>query len=756
MVAEYVLPVVALPSCLLGSAVAAYYAWKIASTPIDGTGLESSSENAALVNSNQEAEGPEMYDRVRRISGFISEGANAFLFAEYRILSFFVVAFAIFLFAALALGSKHDAYASAGFATLAFVLGAATSTASGFLGMRIAVTANSRTAIAAKVGYRPAFNTSLQAGMVMGFGLSSIGLMVLMATVYIFRVYFKEWQTKADVCHRLFEAVSGYGLGGSAIALFGRVGGGIYTKAADVGADLSGKVIEDFPEDDPRNPAVIADNVGDNVGDIAGMGADLFGSLAEGSCAAMVIASTTTLHTDWVALNFPILLLSVSLISSWLVSFLATTIKPVDTQPQIEPALKLQLVASTVVMSIFSTAACLLCLPKHISYLPVGNETVDNVVKFTNAGVLACVLLGLWTGLIIGYITDYYTSFAHNPVKELTQACTTGAATNVIYGLALGYKSTIIPVACLSVTIYTAFRVAGLYGVAAAALGVLGNIATALTIDAYGPICDNAGGIAEMCHMPSHTRERTDALDAAGNTTAAIGKGSAIASAILVALALFGAFISSSTPATPEEAKMINLLDPKTLAGLLFGAMLPYWFSALTMKSVGDAAYSMVVEVQRQLDVSTDSGRLIRQQKQDPDYARCIEISTRASLREMIAPGALVIITPIVTGFVVGRLALAGLLIGNLISGTQMAISASNTGGAFDNAKKLLTALGVDKKSEQFKASVVGDTVGDPLKDTSGPSINILIKLSAIISVVLAPAFPKTSLLEKIIDKVSK
>jgi len=742
-VSDIVLPLVAIPSCLIGCAVAGVHAYQIVNTPIAPP--QGAQESQALVNSGEDSESPEMYDRIKRISTFIAEGADAFLFAEYSVLSVFVAVFSVFLFTALAIGTNKD-WAAAGFATGAFLLGAITSVVSGFIGMRIAVNANSRTAISAKIGYRPAFNTAFKAGMVMGFGLSSVGLLVLTAIVYVFRMYFKGWNNvEIEECHRFYEAVSGYGLGGSAIALFGRVGGGIYTKAADVGADLSGKVIEDFPEDDPRNPAVIADNVGDNVGDIAGMGADLFGSIAEGSCAAMVIASTTSMHTDWVALNFPILYLSTSIISSWVCSFLATTIKPVDTQEEIEPALKLQLVSSTVLMSVLSAILALTCLPETITY----DVITTDVLKFKNYHVLVCLVLGLWTGLAIGYITDYYTSFAHAPVKELTQACQTGAATNVIYGLALGYKSAIIPVACMAVTIFAAFRMAGLYGIAAAALGVLGNVATALSIDAYGPICDNAGGIAEMCHMPSYTRDRTDALDAAGNTTAAIGKGGAIASAILVALALFGAFISSS-----KGSAIINLLDAHTLSGLLFGAMLPYWFSALTMKSVGDAAYDMVKEVERQLDVATETGRLIRQQKQDPDYAACIKISTQASLREMIAPGALVIVTPIVTGFVFGRSALAGLLMGILTSGTQIAISASNTGGAWDNCKKLLTAQGVDKKSEQFIAAVTGDTVGDPLKDTSGPSINILIKLSAIISVVLAPSFPETPLLDYILDKI--
>lgn len=737
-----ILPAVAIPSCALGLAIAGLNAYSIVSTPIAPP--QDNQENQALVNS-QESESPEMYEKIKRISGFIAEGADAFLFAEYTILVFFIIGFGAFIFTALAAGADTDRWATAGFATTAFVIGALTSILSGFIGMRIAVSANSRTAISAKVGFRPAFNTAFRAGMVMGFGLSSSGLIVLTAIVYAFRLYYKGWDSEVshDECHRFFESVAGYGLGGSSIALFGRVGGGIYTKAADVGADLSGKVIEDLPEDDPRNPAVIADNVGDNVGDIAGMGADLFGSIAEGSCAAMVIASTTTMYKDWTAINFPIIFLSSSIVISYICSFLATTLKPVDTEEQIEPALKLQLVSSTVAMSAIAILFTLTILPKEVTYL------IGDAMTFKNTHVMICVLFGLWTGLIIGFVTDYYTSFAHQPVQELADSCSTGAATNVIYGLALGYKSTIIPVACMSATIFISFRLAGLYGIAAAALGVLGNVATALTIDAYGPICDNAGGIAEMCGMPSYTRDRTDALDAAGNTTAAIGKGGAIASAILVALALFGAFIASS-----KGEATINILDPHALAGLLFGSMLPYWFSALAMKSVGDAAFDMVKEVQRQLDVTTETGRLIRQQKQDPDYAACIKISTQASLREMMAPGALVIVTPIVTGFVFGRIALAGLLIGILVSGTQVAISASNTGGAWDNAKKFLTSQGVDKSSDQFKASVIGDTVGDPLKDTSGPAINILIKLSAILSVVFAPSLPATPWFDRLLEKM--
>lgn len=730
-----------LGTSLVGGLIAAFHAQKIRSIPIAApSSSDYAQENNALVNSDEDGTPEGMYERIQRISGFIADGADAFLFAEYRYLAVFCVVFSAFIFGAIGLGSKD--WTMAGFATIAFVLGALTSIVSGFIGMRIAVTANSRTAIQARWGYEAAFTTAFKAGMVMGFGLVALGIVVLYATVSLFTLTsaYKSFDTDNVVSHKLFEAVAGYGLGGSSIALFGRVGGGIYTKAADVGADLSGKVCNDFPEDDPRNPAVIADNVGDNVGDIAGMGADLFGSLAEGSCAAMVIASSvgSSLYNNWSALNFPLVLIGVGMMVSFVTSFLATHIKTVSIDKEIEPALKLQLLVSTILMTPMIFVCTQTCLPETFSIATY--EAVRNY----HIGI--CVSLGLWSGLIIGYITEYFTSYSYSPVRECAKSCEAGAAPNIIYGLALGYKSTVVPVICLCVTIYVSHSLSGMFGIASAALGILSTMSTGLTIDAYGPICDNAGGIAEMCHMPHSTRERTDELDAAGNTTAAIGKGFAIGSAALVSLALFGAFV------TATGIKDVDILRAFPFAGLLFGAMIPYWFSAMTMKSVGVAAFDMVKEVERQLDVNTETGRFIRQGKMDPDYAACIAISTQASLREMIAPGALVIATPILVGFLFGVECLAGVLAGNLVSGVQIAISASNTGGAWDNAKKYLSSTG-RKGTDEYKAAVIGDTVGDPLKDTSGPSINILIKLSAIISVVFAPSFPTRGWIVELFDK---
>jgi len=537
------------------------------------------------------------------------------------------------------------------------------------------------------------------------------------------------------------------------VALFGRVGGGIYTKAADVGADLVGKVENALNEDDPRNPAVIADNVGDNVGDIAGMGSDLFGSFAEASCAAMVISSQSdSLYNDWAAACLPLALISGGIFVCFLTSFIATHLNPVRRESDVESALKKQIIFSTVFMTPVAYAMC------HF-FLPSTEFVVSTASAVKSWHVFFCVCCGLWSGLIIGLVTEYYTSASYRPVREVAESCKTGAATNIIYGLALGYKSVIVPVFCIAVTIYVSYSLAAMYGIALAALGILSTLSTGLAIDAYGPICDNAGGIAEMAGMDEEIRVKTDALDAAGNTTAAIGKGFAIGSAALVSLALFGAFVTT----TFGRDAVVDVLQPFTFAGILIGAMLPYWFSAMTMKSVGMAALEMVNEVRRQ--VREEPGILTGEV--DPDYERCIAISTDASLREMIAPGALVMLSPIITGFLFGVDCLAGLLVGALVSGVQMAISASNTGGAWDNAKKYIEGnnLGPEngKNSAVHSAAVIGDTVGDPLKDTSGPALNILIKLMAIISVVFAPALKAVcvqadgshkGLLEQLVNKI--
>jgi len=575
--------------------------------------------------------------------------------------------------------------------------------------------------------------------MLMGFSLVSTGLIMLFILVNLVSLYYTDAMGDGvdSKTHTewMFEAIAGYGLGGSSIALFGRVGGGIYTKAADVGADLVGKVEQGLPEDDPKNPAVIADNVGDNVGDIAGMGADLFGSYAESSCAAMLIAAQSPdLYNNWPAICLPLVIAGSGIIGCMLTTFVATHVMSVGTEKEIEPTLKAQILVSTLIMTPVCFVLCWYFLPSEFSV-----STVDNC---KNWHVFFCIMCGLWSGMIIGYITEYFTSHSYTPVRELANACRTGPATNIIYGLALGYKSVIIPVFCMAVTIYVSYSLAGMYGIACAALGILSTMCIGLTIDAYGPICDNAGGIAEMAGMPEEVREKTDALDAAGNTTAAIGKGFAIGSAALVSLALFGGFV---TILNSKGLTEVNILKPFEFSGLLVGAMLPYWFSAMTMKSVGKAALAMVEEVRRQFREHPG----ILDGSEEPNYEECVGISTEASLREMIPPGALVMLTPIVVGFVFGVNALAGVLAGSLVSGVQIAVSASNTGGAWDNAKKYIEAgnlgEGHGKHSEEHKAAVVGDTVGDPLKDTSGPSLNILIKLMAIISLVLAPAYPSTS-----------
>lgn len=685
-------------------------------------------------------------EKVAEIQSAISEGSEAFLTTMYTYLAIFMGLFSVIIFVFLASvgGFSFDrqpcdydqtkscpsSIASAFFSTVAFILGALTSTLSGYLGMKIATYANARTTLEARKGVGKAFAIAFRSGAVMGFLLAANGLLVLFLTILVFKLYF------GDDWVGLYEAITGYGLGGSSVALFGRVGGGIYTKAADVGADLVGKVEQNIPEDDPRNPAVIADNVGDNVGDIAGMGADLFGSFAESTCAALVVSSISSFGNDknFVAMCFPLLISSAGILVCLLTTLVATDIMSVKGVKEIEPTLKRQLVISTVLMTVAIFLISWFGLPETFTINVVGHEA--KVVK--NWHIFFCVGSGLWAGLIIGFVTEYFTSNAYTPVQDVADSCRTGAATNIIFGLALGYKSVIVPVFAIAVAIYLSFSLAAMYGIAVAALGMLSTLATGLAIDAYGPISDNAGGIAEMAGMSHEVRERTDALDAAGNTTAAIGKGFAIGSAALVSLALFGAYVSRAGIAS------VDVIQPKEFVGLIVGAMLPYWFSAMTMKSVGKAALAMVEEVRRQF--RTIPGLMEGTTK--PDYKRCVKISTDASLKEMIPPGALVMLTPLIVGTLFGVETLAGLLAGALVSGVQIAISASNTGGAWDNAKKYIEAGASEhakslgpKGSDAHKAAVIGDTVGDPLKDTSGPSLNILIKLMAVESLVFAPFF---------------
>ncbi|HET9238469.1 MAG TPA: V-type H(+)-translocating pyrophosphatase [Oligoflexus sp.] len=680
-------------SAVLAMLTAAFYAQRVRSVPIEG-------DNAQQVA------------KFNEISGAIAEGAMAFLSREYRYVAGFVVLFAVLML--LLLDNASTDIHEGVFSAIAFLLGAVTSSLSAFLGMKIATLGNVRTTIRARKGLSEAFKVAFESGSVMGFGLVGLALLGLMSICLVFGQFIHEQEL-------LMEMVAGFGLGGSSVALFGRVGGGIYTKAADVGADLVGKVEQGIPEDDPRNPAVIADNVGDNVGDIAGMGADLFGSCAEATCAALLIGATSAaIVGTQSALYYPIIISAVG-IPVCLLTALFARLKSDATSA--EPALKKQLWVSTILMSIamiFVTKAAM------VETFEIHGQTI------TNTGVLVSLLSGLWAGLLIGIVTEFYTSHAYKPVREVADASQSGPATNIIYGLALGYKSSVIPVIAIAITVYVSWTLAGMYGIAIAALGMISTIATGLTIDAYGPVSDNAGGIAEMAELGPEVRRRTDLLDAAGNTTAAIGKGFAIGSAVLTALALFSAFLVRS------NMYALDLLSPLVFAGLLIGGVLPFLFTAQTMKGVGIAAYAMIDEVRRQFREKPG----ILTGKDRPDYKTCVAISTEAAIKQMIAPGVLVLATPLVVGYIFGTQALAGVLAGSLVSGLVMALSASNSGGGWDNAKKFIETgkLG-GKGSDAHKAAVVGDTVGDPFKDTSGPSINILMKLMAILSLVFAPFF---------------
>lgn len=680
----------------------------------------------------------------------IQQGAITFLKEEYTFLGIFVVLFGIIIF----ITDNFRFYT-----TIAFIFGAVTSTISGFIGMYVATRANVRVTYKACSGQNAlheAFNVAFRGGCVMGFCLVSLALAVLTGLIY-FYILVLHPKTTEDFT-RLFEFLAGYGLGGSTVALFCRVGGGIYTKAADVGADLVGKNLLGLSEDSPENPATIADNVGDNVGDIAGMGSDLFGSFAESTCAALVVSGTSAELVSGPAFLFPLILSASGIFVCIITSFFATNIFSIKKTEEIESTLTLQLIISTILLIPTIYYFSYLVLPPEFSFVTGAGATLQ-VLKSSSFHVMICALSGLIAGLIIGYFTNYFTSNAYSPTRDLSEACRSGAAINIIQGLALGYLSCIIPIIAIAVTIFISFKFAGMYGIAIAALGMLSNLAISLAIDGYGPISDNAGGIAEMSELPPRVRELTDALDAAGNTTAAVGKGFAIGSACLVSLSLFGAFITRTGLTT------VNILEPIQISCLIIGAMVPYAFSAMTMKSVGLAASKMCEQVK------------IQYARGDRDPTECIKISTEASLTQMILPGILVIFTPLVFGGLFGPKAVSGYLAGVIVSGVQMAISSSNSGGAWDNAKKFIEAKNLlvetemkdkikhmnaeekknligfspsfnhyTKGSEPHKAAVVGDTVGDPLKDTSGPSLNILIKLSAITSLVFGTFFSQNAI----------
>jgi inorganic pyrophosphatase len=663
--------------------------------------------------------------KISDIAGFIDQGATSFLMAEYKYMSIYVLFVMVVLAPLISIASS-----------VAFLVGAITSCLCGYIGMKTAVLCNVRTTyMAYSSGLSAAFDVAVRGGSVMGFALVSFGV----AIMYILMLVFSALPvfTTPD---GMWDALAGYGLGGSSIALFARVGGGIYTKAADVGADLSGKNDYGLEEDDPRNPACIADNVGDNVGDIAGMGADLFGSFAEATCAAMVIAGSsvrgkpgaTKLSGSWPAMSFPLMISSsgilVGMVTLWVVRRCCT----VTENSHIERALKSILLVSTVLQTPMVILMAFLALPANFSDEAAGMGAPAAVFRWA---AIIPVVTGLWTGLIIGYITEFFTSHEYHPVREIANSQKTSAATGVIYGLALGYMSCVVPTLALGFTIVVSFWLSGMYGVALAALGMLSTLTMGLTIDGFGPIADNAGGLAEMANLPAEVREKTDALDAAGNTTAAVGKGFAIGSAALVSLALFGAFCEQAHVGT------VNLLDSFTFLGLLLGAMLPFAFSALTMRSVAQAANSMVQECLEQFPKIINEGVA-------PDYDKCIRIATVSALREMVAPGLLVVVSPLAVGSFFGANCTAGLLAGALVAGVMMAISMSNSGGAWDNSKKFIKAGGLGEehlKNDTHKNAVTGDTVGDPMKDTSGPSLNILIKLSAITSLVFAPELLRAS-----------
>lgn len=687
---------------LLGLGIAFFYMKKVISIPLD-LGLDQKDAT-----------------RLRFIHGAIAEGAMAFLKQEYKFLAIFMTVFAAII--AVLIDDVHTTDTREGIYTaLAFLFGGAISIASGYIGMRVATQGNARTTVSAKISIANAFDVAINSGAVMGFalvGLAALGLVV----VYV-AMSFLLADLGPENNHILMEVIAGFGLGGSTIALFARVGGGIFTKAADVGADLVGKVEKGIPEDDPRNPAVIADNVGDNVGDVAGMGADLFGSCAESTCAAMVI-SAVVFAADPNALLYPISISAVGIPISLLTKLLVR----VKTEEDVAPALMKLLIISSALMAVVMYFFTRALIPESF---------VLNGETYSSMGVYWCFLSGLVAGLIVGLLTGYYTSDKYAPVREVAKSCETGVATNIIYGLALGYKSTLYPYLAIAVSIFISWDLAGMYGVAIASLGMLGTLVVALMIDAYGPVADNAGGIAEMVGLEKEVRRRTDILDSAGNTTAAIGKGFAIGAAILTSLALFAAFITAASTLKGEPITM-SLLDPIVYTSVFIGAVLPFLFTAMTMKSVGKAAFDMIEEVRGQFrsipGIMEGTGK--------PDYALCVAISTKAALREMIAPGVLIMGTPLVAGFLFGVEAVAGILVGSLVAGGVLAIASSNSGGAWDNAKKYIEAGNMGGKgSDTHKAAVVGDTVGDPLKDTSGPSLNILIKLSAILSLVFAPFF---------------
>jgi K(+)-stimulated pyrophosphate-energized sodium pump len=699
-------------------------------------------------------------DKMKKIAGHIAEGAMAFLKAEYKVLVIFVACVAILL-AVTANGTT-----SSWLVGVSFALGAFSSALAGFIGMRVATKANVRTTNAARKSLGKALEIAFVGGSVMGMGVVGIGVLGLSILLIVYGNMF-GLDTQDNVT-RVITIITGFSFGASSIALFARVGGGIYTKAADVGADLVGKVEAGIPEDHPLNPATIADNVGDNVGDVAGMGADLFESYVGSIVGTMVLGAAFMVpgfsdnFNGLSAVLLPLALAGVGII----MSFVGTFFVKVKEGGNPQTALNMGEFSSSIVMIIASYFIITWMLPAEWTYNDLlyrddaGNPTVR---VMTSLGVFWATIIGLVGGVLVGLITEYYTAMGKKPVLSIVRQSSTGAATNIIAGLGVGMMSTMLPTLVIAFSIIGAFYFGGLYGIAIAAVGMLSNLGIQLAVDAYGPISDNAGGIAEMSELPKEVRQRTDKLDAVGNTTAAIGKGFAIASAALTALALFGAFM------TTAQIHAIDVSKANVMAGLFIGGMLPFVFSALAMGAVGRAAMAMIEEVRRQFndipplkaalaamkrngdkemkDWSADDQKIFHDADGSAEYGKCVEISTKAALKEMVLPGLMAVIVPVVIAFLpgFGVEALGGMLAGVTVSGVLMAIFQSNAGGAWDNAKKSFEE-GVEingqmyyKKSEPHKAAVTGDTVGDPFKDTSGPSLNILIKLMSIVALVIAP-----------------